>query len=98
MNDATATGTPAANTANPYYAAPPARREWGFAPGDAVFAAFAFLLGLLFWDWIVFVPSPGRRRSHRDVDLSTVPCSHLWALLTSNKKFLLPTICILQHN
>jgi hypothetical protein len=59
MNDNTATGKVANNMANPYYAAPPARREWGFAPGDAMFAVFAFLLGMLFWDWIILVSGPG---------------------------------------
>jgi hypothetical protein len=54
MND-TNPAAPAAYTANPYYAAHPERRTWNFAAADAVFAAFAFVLGMLFWDWI-FAP------------------------------------------
>jgi hypothetical protein len=37
--------------ANPYYTAPPAHVEWGFTGKDTVFAAVAFALGMLFWDW-----------------------------------------------
>ncbi|MDR1042388.1 MAG: DUF4173 domain-containing protein [Clostridiales Family XIII bacterium] len=63
MNDSAATDNfadnLAANRVNPYYVAPPARRDWVFAPGDAMFAVFAFLLGMLFWDWIILVSGPG---------------------------------------
>jgi hypothetical protein len=63
MNDSAATGNFADNLAdnrtNPYYVAPPVRREWVFAPGDALFAVFSFLLGMLFWDWIILVSGAG---------------------------------------
>ncbi|MDR1291921.1 MAG: DUF4173 domain-containing protein, partial [Clostridiales Family XIII bacterium] len=59
MNDTAATENPMNNQVNPYYTAPPARRAWGFAPGDALFAVFSFLLGMLFWDWIVLVSAAG---------------------------------------
>jgi hypothetical protein len=54
-NPAMGAARPAAYAANPYYAAYPERRVWDFAAADAVFAALAFVLGMLFWDW-VFAP------------------------------------------
>ncbi|MDR1495494.1 MAG: DUF4173 domain-containing protein [Clostridiales Family XIII bacterium] len=66
MNDTTtdpalsAAGEAGANPAmnmpgaiNPYHSAHPERRAWSFAKADMVFAAFAFALGMLFWDWIM---------------------------------------------
>jgi hypothetical protein len=59
MNDTAVNNNFANNTANPYYVTPPVRKKWEFAPGDAMFAVFAFLFGMLFWDWIVLVSWPG---------------------------------------
>jgi len=59
-------GNPALQTAggaapqivNPYYVAAAAKREWGFAPKDAVFAVLMLLLGMLFWDWVLPTGEP----------------------------------------